>query len=236
MRRFGVPPGGPIDPYTPHLVRASLLLEPDAPIIEVMGTIVFEARTPITVTWMTPQGGFVKNLGKWESCRITCMGSFAGYLGFTHRVLPERKLKGLFDPISQFRYVPCDYRLPFDARSTLDMSRMGFRMDCTLDANYEQGPSEPACPGLIQQTPSGQIIVLGPEGPVTGGYRKLGTVIQADYPYLAMITSQQHYEFIPVDLDIARQARQEVEQAVTVRSKFLRIMQERELGIKSKAV
>jgi hypothetical protein len=226
LRKYGVPPSGPIDPFTPDIVRAALLHGPTSSLVEVMGTIVFEARRPMTVAWMTPQGGFVKNLKKFERIRVTCGGEFAGYLGFTPKLLPDRNLEGMFPPVSQLRYLPLEVNENFHIKSTLNMSRVGFRFDSTLKSIAVQGPSEPVCQGLIQQTPSGQIIVLGPDGPVTGGYHKLGTLIRADWPYMASMTYFEDYELIPVNHAIANEAYKNTMAQLEKRCKLLRIIQE----------
>ncbi len=226
LRKYGVPPGGPIDPFTPELVRAALLHGPTSSLVEVMGTIVFEARRPMSVAWMTPQGGFVKYLKKFERIRITSGGEFAGYMGFTPKILPDRNLEGMFAPINQLRYLPIDSGENFNIKSTLNLSRVGFRFESARKVKAIQGPSEPACPGLIQQTPSGQIIVLGPDGPVTGGYHKIGTIIRADWPYLASLTYFETYELIPVNMVIAKQAYNNTMMELAKRCKLLRIIQE----------
>ena len=233
LRKFGVPPSGPIDPFTPELVRAALLHGPTSSLVEVMGTIVFEARRPMSVAWMTPQGGFVKYLKKFERIRVTCGGEFAGYLGFTSKMLPDRNLEGMFPPVSQLRYLPLGSNKKFDVKSTLNLSRQGFRFESQLRSDSPQGPSEPACQGLIQQTPSGQIIVLGPDGPVTGGYHKLGTIIRADWPYMASMTYFEDYELIPVNRDIAKTAYENTVAEVQKRCKLLRIIQENGNSISS---
>ncbi len=226
LRKQGVPPGGPIDPFTPEIVRAALLHDPDSTLVEVMGTIVFEARRPMSVAWMTPQGGFVRYLRKFERIRVTCVGEFAGYLGFTPKMMPERNLEGMFPPVHQLRYLPLEHHEIFHAKSTLNMSRIGFKFDCELPAINVQGASEPACQGLIQQTPSGQIIVLGPDGPVTGGYRKLGVIIRADWPFLASMNYFEEYELVPVNMDIATKAYNNTMAELQKRCKVLRILQE----------
>lgn len=226
LRKQGVPPGGPIDPFTPDIVRAALLHDPDSSLAEVMGTIVFEARRPMTVAWMTPQGGFVRYLRKFEKVRVSCVGEFAGYLGFTPRKLPDRNLEGMFNPVHQLRYLPLEHKETFHVKSTLNMSRIGFKFDCDLVANNVQGASEPACQGLIQQTPSGQIIVLGPDGPVTGGYKKLGVIIRADWPYLASMNYFEDYELVPVNLEIARHAYDNTLEDLEKRCQLLRILQQ----------
>lgn len=225
LRKYGVPSGGPIDPFTPEIVRAALLHDSTSTLVEVMGTIVFEARRPMTVAWMTPQAGFVRHLKKFETIRVTCVGEFAGYLGFTPLTLPARNLEGMFPPVHQLRYLPLEVNQTFNIKSTLNLSRIGFRFDCELEAPSEQGPSEPAIQGLIQQTPSGQVIVLGPDGPVTGGYRKLGTIIRADWPYLASMHYFEDYELMPVNQEIAKTAYDSTIEDLNKRCQLLRILQ-----------
>jgi allophanate hydrolase subunit 2 len=226
LKKYGVPGSGPIDIFTPELVRAALLHDPTSTLVEVMGTIVFEARRPMTIAWMTPQGGFVKHLVKFERIRITSGGEFAGYLGFTSKLLPDRNLEGMFPPVSQLRYIPLVGDENFNLKSTLNLSRQGFRFESTLKSKSVQGSSEPACQGLIQQTPSGQVIVLGPDGPVTGGYHKIGTIIRADWAYLASMTYFETYELLPVNMIIAKQAYENTMAELNKRCKLLRIMQE----------
>lgn len=48
-------------------------------------------------------------------------------------------------------------------------------------------PSEGMVPGSIQVPPDGQPIVMLADGPTTGGYAKVGTVIGADLPRLAQL-------------------------------------------------
>lgn len=69
---------------------------------------------------------------------------------------------------------------------TPDADRRGVRMaiESPLEGGAEIDP-EPMPFGAIQLPPDGQPIVLGPDGPVTGGYRIVGTVIAADMSVLA---------------------------------------------------
>lgn len=45
--------------------------------------------------------------------------------------------------------------------------------------------SEPTCPGAVQLTPSGELIVLMADGPTVGGYPKIAVVATVDLPRLA---------------------------------------------------
>ena len=65
---------------------------------------------------------------------------------------------------------------------------------------------EPAWPGAVQVTASGEAIVLGPDHPTTGGYAKLATVITADLPTLAYLRPGDRVRFRPSSLAEARGA------------------------------
>ncbi len=63
-------------------------------------------------------------------------------------------------------------------------SRSGVRLEGIAPQNLPELPSEPSSVGAIQRTPSGELIVIGPDGPTIGGYPKLGSVIEADLPLI----------------------------------------------------
>ena len=65
-------------------------------------------------------------------------------------------------------------------------------------------PSQGVLPGAIQVPPDGQPIVLGWDGPVTGGYPVIATVIGADLPRLAQLRPGDPVRFVTVDVDTAR--------------------------------
>lgn len=70
-------------------------------------------------------------------------------------------------------------------------------------------PSQGVLPGAIQVPPDGQPIVLGWDGPVTGGYPVLATVIDADLPRLAQLRPGDRVRFATVDVETARALSQE---------------------------
>ena len=67
------------------------------------------------------------------------------------------------------------------------------RVGCRLEGEplRHQGPveilSDGMLPGSIQVPPDGQPIVMLHDGPTTGGYPKIATVITADLPLLAQL-------------------------------------------------
>ncbi|MFI5385712.1 MAG: biotin-dependent carboxyltransferase family protein [Fimbriimonadales bacterium] len=68
---------------------------------------------------------------------------------------------------------------------------------------FPELPSEPACVGAIQSTPSGQLIVIGPDGPTIGGYPKIAVVCSADLDRLAHLRPGQEVELATIDLGVA---------------------------------
>lgn len=60
-------------------------------------------------------------------------------------------------------------------------------------------PSFGVVPGAIQLTPSGQPIVLMPDGGVTGGYPVLAVVISADLPALGQLVPGAPLRLSPAD-------------------------------------
>lgn len=89
---------------------------------------------------------------------------------------------------------------------TPDADRVGVRLDGpALPGGGEIDP-EPAVPGAIQVPGSGQPIVLGPDGPVTGGYPKIATVIRADLWVFAQARPGDRLTFERCDPAVARRA------------------------------
>ncbi|HYX21965.1 MAG TPA: allophanate hydrolase subunit 2 family protein, partial [Thermoanaerobaculia bacterium] len=56
-------------------------------------------------------------------------------------------------------------------------------------------PPQGTVPGTIQVPGDGQPIVLGPDGPVTGGYPQVATVIEADLPILGQAAPGDRLRF-----------------------------------------
>jgi allophanate hydrolase subunit 2 len=96
---------------------------------------------------------------------------------------------------------------------SLNSDRRGIRLDGSELEHLAERPSEPVCVGTVQATPSGQLLVLGPDGPTIGGYPRIGTVCEADLDRLAQLRPGDGVVFEPVDLERAR----ELSQARTAR-------------------
>ncbi|WP_018079221.1 biotin-dependent carboxyltransferase family protein [Thiobacillus denitrificans] len=65
-------------------------------------------------------------------------------------------------------------------------------------------PSQGVLPGTVQVPPDGQPIILGWDGPVTGGYPAIATVIAADWPRLAQLRPGDAVRFATVEVEAAR--------------------------------
>lgn len=59
-------------------------------------------------------------------------------------------------------------------------SRIGLRLVGKAPAMRALDASRPSAPGVIQAAGEGELLVHGPDGPTTGGYPQLGSVIRAD--------------------------------------------------------
>ncbi|MBT9568869.1 MAG: biotin-dependent carboxyltransferase family protein [Thiobacillus sp.] len=69
-------------------------------------------------------------------------------------------------------------------------------------------PSQGVMPGAIQVPPDGQPIILGWDGPVTGGYPVVAGVITADWPRLAQLRPGDTVRFVTIEQERARQLAQ----------------------------
>lgn len=65
-------------------------------------------------------------------------------------------------------------------------------------------PSQGVLPGAIQIPPDGQPIILGWDGPVTGGYPVIAGVISADWPPLAQLRPGERVRFVTIEHEAAR--------------------------------
>lgn len=65
-------------------------------------------------------------------------------------------------------------------------------------------PSQGVVAGAVQVPPDGQPIVLGWDGPVTGGYPVVGTVITADLARIAQLRPGDTVRFSTLDVETAR--------------------------------
>jgi 5-oxoprolinase (ATP-hydrolysing) subunit C len=91
---------------------------------------------------------------------------------------------------------------------TPNSNRMGYRLSGTELARKQKSDllSHAVLPGTIQVPPNGQPIVLMSDAQTTGGYPKIGAVIQADMWKLAQVRLNGAVRFIPTTPEEARYA------------------------------
>jgi biotin-dependent carboxylase-like uncharacterized protein len=83
--------------------------------------------------------------------------------------------------------------------------RRGLRLTGPV-VTYEQTdlPSQGVLPGAVQVPPDGRPIILGWDGPVTGGYPVIAGVIAADMPRLAQLRPGDAVRFMTIEREAAR--------------------------------
>jgi antagonist of KipI len=109
----------------------------------------------------------------------------------------------LFNEQSQKRISSDEYAL------TLQSDRMGARLHGHAIEVPEIRRSVPTLPGVIQIARSGQPIILGPEGPVTGGYPQIGILSQTSWTTLASIQPGKSLRFEWINLEEAKKYREQ---------------------------
>lgn len=83
--------------------------------------------------------------------------------------------------------------------------RRGLRLDGPVVTHARtELPSQGVLPGAVQIPPDGRPIILGWDGPVTGGYPVIAGVIAADWARLAQLKSGDAIRFETLDIDAAR--------------------------------
>lgn len=71
-------------------------------------------------------------------------------------------------------------------------SRIGVRLETNSPVHVAMTvPPQPTLPGAVQLTPSGELIVLGPDGPTTGGYPVVAVVHDVDLDQFAQLRPGQ---------------------------------------------
>lgn len=90
-------------------------------------------------------------------------------------------------------------------RITAATDRRGLRLAGPAVA-YAGGelPSQGVLPGAIQVPPDGQPIILGWDGPVTGGYPVIAVVVTADRARLAQLKPGDTLRFVTLEVERAR--------------------------------
>ncbi|MCT9126296.1 biotin-dependent carboxyltransferase family protein [Cupriavidus gilardii] len=128
------------------------------------------------------------------------------------RALPIRMLAGL--EYDQFETEAQQALWQADWTVTPNSNRMGFRLEGPALARRRGAPellSHGVVPGVMQVPPGGQPIVLMADAQTTGGYPKIGVIIEADLWRLAQAPLGAAVRFHRVGLEEAEAARMQVQ-------------------------
>lgn len=82
--------------------------------------------------------------------------------------------------------------------------RVGIRLIGPQMPSAPELVSEPACPGAIQLTNGGQLVLLGPDGPTIGGYAKPAVVVAAHRDRLGQLRPGDRVHFRWVTFEESR--------------------------------
>jgi biotin-dependent carboxylase-like uncharacterized protein len=121
--------------------------------------------------------------------------------------MPVRLIEGgeyaLLDAVARDRLWSNVYAI--DARS----NRMGARLNAAapIACDRIERASHAVFPGVVQLPPSGEPIVLLADAQTTGGYPKLGVVLEADLWKVAQLGIHARLRFVPSSLSEAAEAR-----------------------------
>lgn len=144
------------------------------------------------------RGGDVIPIGSMK----TEVSSPAGFLSARKgrlRILPGPQIGGFADT-ALAALASLAYRI------SPDSNRIGIRLaGPPLTHRLDELPSQGVLPGAIQVPPDGQPIILGWDGPVTGGYPVIAAIIQADLSALAQCApgAAIHFEFVSHEQAVA---------------------------------
>lgn len=106
---------------------------------------------------------------------------------------------GQFDDVGLAAFFGTPYRV--DVAS----DRRGLRLaGASVKRRRAELPSQGVLPGSVQVPPDGQPIILGWDGPVTGGYPVIAGVITADLPRLAQLKPGDAVRFMTIEVKAAR--------------------------------
>ena len=212
-RRFGVPVGGPWDREAAQLALALLKEQGEGRVFEILhGTV--EARIDglgtisvvgtdgrVTVSGRVSPLGVRRPVGLGD---IVCVQARCAYLAWSPVRLNQAKLDWKSKSVQTLRYLPSQAEgLEYEVSVSPASSRAGVRLIGLPPGNGGERPSEPCCVGAIQQTPGGELLIIGPDGPTIGGYPRLGTVIEADLNRVPRLSPAQKINIIPVSLEVA---------------------------------
>lgn len=104
-----------------------------------------------------------------------------------------------------------------------DSNRRGIRLRGPTVPEYAERSSTPVCEGCIQWTASGELLIIGPDGPTLGGYPRVAVVCVADLDRVGQLAPGSEVEFELVDFVEAASLRNEWKAASAMRLRLARL-------------
>lgn len=124
------------------------------------------------------------------------------------RVIPGPQLAG-FDDSALQALTEGEYSV------SPDSNRLGLRMlGSAMVYSGKELASQALLPGALQVPPDGQPIIMGWDGPVTGGYPVIAGIIEADLPGLAQLRPGEKVRFRIVNLEEAQSANRQTQETM----------------------
>jgi 5-oxoprolinase (ATP-hydrolysing) subunit C len=232
LRAFGVPPGGAFDEESRELANLLVGRASAAPAVELaLARVRLRALSPCAIGVAGAEPGRSVRLEAGDALELEvpdagCRVYLAAVAEESQRPLRvgdrleaprggEAEL-ALSDPPRSLtpgpiRWIPIGADRLGEAEYALSprMDRTGLRIDRALPRHDIELPSEPMCVGAVQWSPDGTVLIAGPDGPMTGGYPKLGAVASVDLDRLGQLRPGQSVQFAAISPEEARQALEE---------------------------
>lgn len=124
------------------------------------------------------------------------------------RVIPGPQLAG-FDDSALQALTEGEYSV------SPDSNRLGLRLlGSAMVYSGKELASQALLPGALQVPPDGQPIIMGWDGPVTGGYPVIAGIIEADLPGLAQLRPGEKVRFRIVNLEEAQSANRQTQETM----------------------
>lgn len=230
-----MPPGGPWDLEYFSLTKALAGSAPNGQVFELLrGTAEFTFSEAGSIACVG-MDGLVEADGVQDQIgvRIPVSGSSTltvrsnlAYIAFVALDQPKSRVGLVAGAKSELRYLAVGDQLE-QAEFHVDpaSNRAGVRLNGLPPKQTPEIASEPSCVGAIQLTPSGQLIVIGPDGPTIGGYPKVGTVIEADLDFVPRLLPGRTVELVPIKWDEARRVAEERSRQLEKAIELIRIGQ-----------
>lgn len=240
-RRFGVPDGGAFDVDSFRLANAATGNDDDAMAYEL--SLASAELTVLESGWVAVVGAMVRVVvagqegdsnavwpvqsGDRISINPPTVGARVyvqwGSAGRPGRLAPVPRSSEIL-VTSGPDFSMQDWPLPPMVKISRTLNRVGVRSEpvAALQHNLEVS-SRPHVTGSVQVTPAGELIFIGPDGPVTGGYPQPWVVARACLPILGQAAPGAEFEVKLITLEEARERWHEHESAITKRLQELRL-------------